>query len=220
MVFCQYDKANFIGHYPNMNYSRAHIVELIDDWLADNPEESLRSLATQSGLNYDTLYSFKVKRPDSNMLGPTIEKLLHVVGKTETSISEVPQIPVVGHAGAGDSVLNFDDHPKGHGLEEVDCPPGVDPRKVVAVRVRGDSMLPVYEDGDVLYFTRDRDGVPPNCLNKTCIVKLRSDGVLVKKVTKGSKAGHYHLISKNAAVAPIVDAQIRWAARVIFVKPC
>ena len=210
----QDDWAFLMGYVPTMPNSHDELVRLLDAYMHDN-KSNLRKIAALAGLNYDTVHSIYVGK-SKNPKHDTLRKLMPLLGGDQPAIR---QIPVVGHAGAGDSVLNFDDHPKGHGLEEVDCPPGADADKVVAVRVKGDSMLPVYEDGDVLYFTRERDGVPTNCLNKTCIVKLADDGVLVKKVTRGSKPGHFHLISKNPAVPPMVDIPILWASRVIFVKP-
>ena len=49
-------------------------------------------------------------------------------------------VPVVGYIGAGAEVLPIDDHAKGAGLDEVECPRGMDPAKTVAVKVRGDSI--------------------------------------------------------------------------------
>ena len=53
-------------------------------------------------------------------------------------------IPVLGIVGAGGEVRPIDDHAQGAALEEVECPPGSSAFHVVALRINGDSMHPVF----------------------------------------------------------------------------
>jgi len=107
----------------------------------------------------------------------------------------------------------IDDHARGAGLYGVDVPPSHDD-ELGAVRVRGDSMYPVYWDGDVLFFAR-RDGGPlDGCLNRECVVRLK-DGETMVKVLRRSDAGAFRLESYNAP--PIEDAAVEWAAPVAWV---
>lgn len=128
-------------------------------------------------------------------------------------------VPVLGYVGAGAEVFPVDDHAQGASLEEVECPAGYQPEGIVALRVKGDSMDPAIEDGDLIFYKREADGVPADCIGKKCIVKMENDGVLVKRVMKGSKPGHYHLMSINKKSDPIVDAKLVWASRVIDIRP-
>jgi hypothetical protein len=105
----------------------------------------------------------------------------------------------------------------GGGLEEVEAPEGVGHSPVVAVRVRGESMHPM-RDGWLLFYRRDRQGVPEECLNRLCIVKLADDGpLLVKELRRGYGAGRYLLYSWNAP--PLEDARLEWAAPVLSIRP-
>lgn len=125
------------------------------------------------------------------------------------------RVPVVGYVGAGAEVHPHDDHAMGEGFETLDgenLPPDS-----VAVIVRGDSMYPI-EDGWVLVWRRERDGVPSSCLNRLCIVKLAGDGpMLVKKLRRGAEKNTFTLESWNAP--PRENQMLDWAAPVTLVLP-
>jgi len=124
---------------------------------------------------------------------------------------------VVGYVGAGQAVLSHDDHALGGGLEEVEGPEGVGRDSIVAVRIRGDSMHPM-RDGWLLFYRRDQEGVPDDCLNRLCIVKLANDGpILVKELHRGYAPNRYLLASWNAP--PIENADLEWAAAVLSIRP-
>lgn len=124
--------------------------------------------------------------------------------------------PLVGYVGAGGEVYPVDDHAQGSGLEEVPGPIGHD-GECVALRVRGNSMYPVLEDGWIIYYARDGQGVPDNALGKLCVVKLAGDGpMMVKKLRKGGNGG-FRLDSANAP--PLDDVLLEWAAPVIGIRP-
>jgi transcriptional regulator with XRE-family HTH domain len=122
-------------------------------------------------------------------------------------------VPVVGHIGAGEQVLPFDDGATDTGLEHVDAPPGAEPG-TVAVVVRGSSMFPAFWDGDVLYYSRDAGFDRQHCLYNECIVKLLDGPIYIKRVMPGSQPGVYTLLSYNAP--PLLDVVIEWAAPVQF----
>lgn len=127
------------------------------------------------------------------------------------------KVSVVGYVGAGQEVFPHDDHALGGGLEDVDAPEGVGAQPVVAVRIRGDSMHPM-RGGWLLFYRRQDDGVPDDCLNRLCIVKLADDGpMLVKEVRRGYRANHFVLSSWNAP--PIEDVRLDWAAPVLSIRP-
>ena len=127
--------------------------------------------------------------------------------------------PVVGYVGAGQQVFTIDDHALGAGLDEVDSlvshasggPP------VVAVRIRGDSMHPM-KDGWLLFYTRDQDGVPAECVGRLCILQVAGEGpTLVKEIRRGYQPGTFTLVSWNAA--PMEDVALAWAAPVLAIRP-
>jgi len=126
-------------------------------------------------------------------------------------------VPVVGYVGAGQTVFAHDDHAMGGGLEEVEGPEGVGQGSVVAVRIRGDSMHPM-RDGWLLFYRRDQEGVPDDCLNRLCIVKIADDGpILVKELHRSYQPNRYLLASWNAP--PMEDVDLEWAATVLSIRP-
>lgn len=126
-----------------------------------------------------------------------------------------PSVPLVGYVGAGSQVLALDDHHKGAGLEEVEAPPGGASRSTVAVRVRGDSMMPAYMDGDLLYYDTKHDGDFTHLIGRECVVALADGRVFVKRLHRGSQPGRWLLVSHNGT--PVEDVEIAWAARVKWV---
>lgn len=124
------------------------------------------------------------------------------------------KVPVVGYVGAGSEIYSIDDHEKGGGLDYVDAPPGGISKSSVALIVRGDSMLPVLEDGDIIYYDRQDNGEFTHLIGKNCVVRLQDGRTFVKKLQFSN--GSYWLHSHNAD--PIIDPKIEWAARVLWVK--
>lgn len=127
-----------------------------------------------------------------------------------------PMVAVAGYVGAGAEIIPFDDHAAGAGIDEVRAPPGLDPDRVVAVRVKGDSMFPI-EDGWILFYRKDVDGVPEDALGRFCIVKLRDGRMLAKQVRRGPTRGRFNLVSSSGPI--IEDAEVIWAARVLSMLP-
>lgn len=125
-------------------------------------------------------------------------------------------IPVVGYVGAGAAVLPFDDYPPGDGMDAIERPSFITGR-AVAVEVRGDSLLPVAEEGWRLVYTGEQAFLEEEVLNKLCVVQLEDGRVLVKRVTLGTAPQHYHLISTNAPMIP--DVRIVWASPVKAIIP-
>lgn len=142
----------------------------------------------------------------------TVERLLNI---SELTLPD-DHIPVVGYVGAGAAIMPYDDHSHGDGLDFVERPPFVQGR-AVAVEVRGDSLYPVAEDGWRLVYTGEQTILEDEVLNKLCVVQLEDGRMLVKRLMRGTKPLHYHLVSSNAPV--IEDVRIQWAARVKAIIP-
>lgn len=130
-------------------------------------------------------------------------------------LSDADEVPVVGYVGGGAQVHPIDDYSNGDGMDFIERPEYIEGR-AVAVQIKGDSMLPVAEDGwKLIYIERAIDEV--DFLNRLCVVKLADDRMLVKKVLRGSQPKRYHLQSFNAPL--IEDVAIKWAARVKSIVP-
>ncbi|MCA3246987.1 MAG: helix-turn-helix domain-containing protein [Azospirillum sp.] len=142
-------------------------------------------------------------------LGAGLDHLIRGIGGPPTN-------PIVGYVGAGAEVHPVDDYAKGAGIDEAPPFPGQD-GPAVAVRVRGDSMLPMLEDGWLLYYSRDHDGVPEDCIGKLCVVQIEDGPTLVKTLERGRRRRHFRLVSHNAS--PREDVRLKWAARVRAIVP-
>jgi transcriptional regulator with XRE-family HTH domain len=127
-------------------------------------------------------------------------------------------VTVVGYVGAGAEVFPIGDQAAAESIEEVEAPPG-DALSVVAVRVRGDSMYPVYGEGDILFYSRDQQvhGIDlTSCVGRDCVVKVVDGPTLVKRVEIGGGRGQFTLMSYNAS--PVVNARLEWASPVRWIK--
>jgi hypothetical protein len=124
-----------------------------------------------------------------------------------------PTIAIAGHVGAGARVPLVDAFEKGDG-PQVECPPGLGPHGIVAVEVEGDSMEPVYSNGDLLFYTRHALGVPDEALGHRCVCEDESGLAWVKQVKPGRDPGTFDLISLNRGVDPMWGVRLKWAARV------
>lgn len=124
-----------------------------------------------------------------------------------------PTVPVRGYVGAGAQVYPFEGDDQAE-LDEIECPPGLDPDRTEAWIVRGDSMLPT-EPGSIIF-----NGPPLKVspVGMHCLVDLADGRRLFKYVRRGPTKGHYNLMSSNAPL--IEDVLIRRAARVEeIIKP-
>ncbi len=186
---------------------------------------SEQALSVQSGMSKDGIRNWR-RRYDAGdenaganvssiskvatALGVSELWLLHGIGGTSIS----PTIAIAGKVGAGAKVPLFDAYEKGDG-PQVECPPGLSPHGLVAVEIEGNSMDPIYADGDLLFYSRDsHEGVPSDSIGHKCVAEDEDGMVWVKQVRQGSEPGLYHLISLNPYAANSLDVRLKWAARV------
>lgn len=120
------------------------------------------------------------------------------------------QVRLAGFVGAGQEVYQFDEDGAGF----VEAPPGATDQ-TEAVEVRGDSMLPLYEDGTILYYSKQLS--PDVMVGRRCVVRLEDERVLVKSLRRGSEKGLWTLVSLNAP--DIEDVAVQWAAPIDWIKP-
>lgn len=219
-----------MGNNPFVNGKHHSLVKKIlwDSSHMKTLAQKLDDLMKEQGFNYKSLSKAsrlgetavrdivvgRVRSPKVSTL-LALAKTLKVPSQYLTSYPAM--VPVMGYVGAGAEVFTLDDEDTT--LEEVACPTGYAPDNIVALRVRGDSMEPAIDDGDLVFYDSDSVGVPDECIGKKCVVKLVNNGVLVKRVMRGSNPGHYHLLSINQKSNPIIDAEVLWACKVIDIRP-
>lgn len=87
-----------------------------------------------------------------------------------------------------------------------------------ALEVRGDSMSPVYRDGDMIIAARRAIARSDNLVGLDCVVELIDGRRFVKILAKGSIKGKMTLRSYNVGHKDVEDVTLAWAAPIIWVK--
>jgi phage repressor protein C with HTH and peptisase S24 domain len=141
------------------------------DTLAAENGLSASGLAKRSGLDATTFNPSKRRMPDGRARWPSTESLAKVLGATGASLEDFTalvsgartlanvasgvraaarRIPLIGLAQAGGEGF-FDDggYPVGGGWDEVSLP-DISDANAYALEISGDSMEPVFRDGDMV----------------------------------------------------------------------
>ncbi|GGW24088.1 transcriptional regulator [Gemmobacter lanyuensis] len=184
---------------------------------------SLRSVAIASGVSYEQLKGLKQGKASSTNVDDAM-RVARAFGVTLDDfytgrLGATQSVAVAGRVGAGAEVVLSDDHAKGDGLYHVACPPQLAPRGVVAVEVVGDSMEPVFYEGDILFYSRQTIGIPTEAIGRPCICEDYDGLVWVKQVKVGTSPGLFNLLSINPTGTNRLDVALKWAAPVLFHLP-
>lgn len=185
--------------------------------LVERDGRSMAAISKAAGLSATAIYDI-VNGKSASPKHTTIDKISLALGVSIQDIlaGSLPRlVPVVGYVGGGAMIYAIDDHAKGAGIDEVEPPYGMDAGAIVAVRIKGDSMNPL-KDGWLLFYRKEQDGVPDECINKLCAVKCRDGRMLVKELKRGSKPHLFHLISYNAE--PEFDVALEWGAKIMDIR--
>jgi phage repressor protein C with HTH and peptisase S24 domain len=198
------------------------------DALARRHGHSVSALAKLAGLDATAFNVSKRVSKDGRERWPSTEsiaKVLEVTGESFDSFLAggtflqtgprrfLPTVPLLGLAQAGTGGF-FDSagFPAGQGWDEVALPsPGEN--GIYALEVQGDSMEPLYREGDRIVVS------PTEQVRRgdRVVVKTR-DGEVMAKILHRQTAKQIELHSLNPAYEPrIIDlVDIEWVARIIW----
>ncbi len=137
-----------------------------------------------------------------------------ILGFHEAGQAFLRDIPVVGMAQAGAGGY-FDDagFPAGQGWDQVQFPGLEDAGHIYALEISGDSMLPLYREGDTIIVS------PGASVRKGDRVVVKTiDGEVMAKILKRRSSASVELSSANHEHADrkFAPAQIEWMARIIW----
>jgi len=122
-------------------------------------------------------------------------------------------VSVMGFIGAGSEILpEFEQVPEG-GLDHVHVPFAL-PDEMIALEVRGDSMLPVYKDGHVVIVYREQKKPVAAFFGDEAAVRTSDGRRFLKTIMKGAPVT---LVSFNAA--PIENVSLEWIGEIFAVLP-
>ena len=197
------------------------------DVIAERYGFSASGLAKKSGLDPTSFNPSKRHGPDGRPRWPTTESIARVLEASGASIEEFTDlltgqkaqpprrkhIPLIGMAQAGKGGF-FDDSgfPQGSGWDEIEVP-GVTDQNAYALEITGDSMLPVYREGDLIVVT------PSATIRKgdRVVVKTRA-GEVMAKILHRQTAKTIELHSFHAEHEPKVLSlsEVDWMARIMW----
>lgn len=120
-------------------------------------------------------------------------------------------IPIIGRVAAGEGWNAVNDR-----LGEIEL--RVEGGEPVALEVSGDSMKPVYRNGDLLIGAKRAGTTADNLIGLDCIVLTEDGDKYVKFLARGSVRGRFHLRSYNPAQKDVENVKLAWAAPIIWVR--
>ena len=82
--------------------------------------------------------------------------------------------------------------------------------------ISGDALQP-FEDGWLLFYGPEQQGVKEGCLGRLCVVQTKDGEVLLTTLYEGSRKGMFRLEGWKSR--PRKDVKLQWAARVIDISP-
>ena len=197
------------------------------DTIAERYGFSASGLDKKAGLDPTSFNPSKRHGPDGRPRWPTTESIARVLDASGASVEEFAdlltgkkgqpprrkQIPLIGFAQAGKGGF-FDDSgfPVGASWDEIDVP-GVTDQNAYSLEITGDSMLPVYREGDLIIVS------PNTSLRKgdRVVVKTRG-GEVMAKILHRQTAKTIELASFNPEHPPKTYEMndIDWVARIIW----
>jgi len=197
------------------------------DSLAAERGLSASGLARRSGLDPTTFNPSKRSTPEGRARWPSTESLAKVLDATGASLTDFTAlvngarsqpgsrraVPLIGLAQAGAEGF-FDDggFPVGTGWDEVSLP-GVNDPNAYALEISGDSMEPVFRDGDIVVVS------PAAPIRRGDRVVLRThEGEVMAKLLVRRSARRIELKSLNPEhLDRSFDlGQVEWMHRIIW----
>ncbi len=198
------------------------------DRLAERYGYSASGLARRAGLDATSFNRSKRIGPDGRKRWPSTESVSKVLAATGASLDDFlrliesregparTMVPLIGPDPGGSGRLFTDEGMPagGPGWDEIEFPDlGGD--RAFALEVQGDSMRPLYRDGDVLIVS------PTASVRKgdRVVARLANGEVLAKELRRRT-ARTVELISLNPEHADrtVPLAEIAWMARVMWVR--
>jgi len=197
------------------------------DTIAERYGYSASGLARKAGLDPTSFNPSKRNGPDGRPRWPTMESIDRVLNASGATLDEFTDlltgrkgqapkrkhIPLLGFARAGKGGY-FDDSgfPVGNGWDEIDVP-GVTDQNAYALEITGDSMLPVYREGDTIIISPSA-----NIRKGDRVVVKTADGQVMAKILQRQTAKLVELASFNPdhAMKTFDMKDVDWIARIMW----
>lgn len=172
-------------------------------------ENGTRKIGDDDADKYASKLSLRGRRITGRdiMYGPT--ESVPEVAKTVT-----PRVRVMGYVGAGGDVDPDYEQVPPEGLREIELPFSV-PDELIAFEVDGDSMLPKYEDRDVILVWRETRRPIESFYGKEAVVRTSDGHRYIKTILYGKNRSVVNLQSFNAKL--IEGVRLEWIGEIYSV---
>lgn len=121
------------------------------------------------------------------------------------------EVPIMGRIGAGAEIEPEHEQVPAHGLWTLELPFPI-PEEMVGFEVKGDSMLPRYDDGDVILVYREQTRAIESFFGEEAAVRTKDGRRFLKVVRRGPERGTFTLDSFNAK--PIEGVRLEWIGEI------
>jgi len=198
------------------------------DALAARHGMTASGLARKAGLDATSFNKSKRTSPEGRDRWPSTESIAKILRATGATLEDFlrlvepsgslrrSMIPLISMTQAANGKLFTDEGlpTGGPGWDEIDFP-DFGQEKVFALEVTGDSMAPLYRDGDVLIIS------PTASVRKgdRVVVRTTSGEILAKELKRRSaKSLELVSIGKNEEDQVIPAEEVSWVARVMWAR--
>jgi len=129
---------------------------------------------------------------------------------------ELNSVPIMGRVGAGAVIEPESEQIPPEGLGEVELPFPIS-EETIAFEVAGDSMMPKYENGDIIVVYREQRHPLLSFYGEEAAVRLKTGERYLKTIERGKSASLVNLTSFNAK--PINGVKLEWIGEICVSLP-
>jgi repressor LexA len=129
---------------------------------------------------------------------------------------DLNSVPIMGRVGAGAVIEPEHEQVPPDGLGEVELPFPI-AEETIAFEVAGDSMLPKYENGDIIVVYREQRHPVSSFYGEEAAVRLKTGERYLKTIERGKSATVVNLTSFNAK--PINGVKLEWIGEICVTLP-
>ncbi|MGU9980827.1 S24 family peptidase [Phreatobacter sp. HK31-P] len=206
-------------------FSHADIWAAIDR-LAETNGLSASGLAKRAGLDATTFNKSKRVMLDGRERWPSTESVAKVLNATGTSFGEfvslvggsrmsTTPLPILGFAQAGaGGYFDAGGFPAGNGWDEVSFP-DIPDDSIYALEIQGDSMLPVYRDGDRIVVSP----TAPIRRGDRVVVQTAEGEIMAKELKRQTnRTVELTSLNQDHGDRSFTVSEIAWMARIMWVS--